>query len=339
MLIKTEACARAALIGNPSDGYFGRTISFTFSDYKASVTLWESPELCILPSVRDHETFDSIGSLAKSVRLFGYYGGIRLLKAAIKTFYEYVTAHGIHIDRRNFTIRYESTIPGLVGMAGSSAIVTATYRALMNFYGVSIPRPELANVIRSTEEKELGIAAGLQDRVIQVYGGLVYMDFDKQLLDSRGYGEYVPLDPKLMPKVYVAYRTDLSEASSVYHNNLKARYNAGDKAVVNAMAFWRDITLEARECLETGDHRRLSQLMDANFDKRAELSVISPENLAMIRAARSCGASAKFTGSGGAIVGIYEDDAMFDRLEAELAKISVKVIKPTLAANADAGVI
>ena len=331
MLINTSACARAALIGNPSDGYYGKTISFAFSDFKASVTLWESPELTILPTARDAATYDSMEALSREVNLFGYYGGVRLLKAAVKTFWNYVTTRGIHIDRRNFTIRCSSTIPGLVGMAGSSAIITAAYRALMAFYGVSIPKPELANIIRATEEKELGIAAGLQDRVIQVYGGLVYMDFDKKLLDSRGYGEYVRLDPALLPPVYVAWRTDLSEASSVYHNNLKARYNAGEKAVVDAMKYWADVTDEARACLERGDSKRLSELMDANFDKRAELSRISPENMRMVKTARACGCSAKFTGSGGAVVGICPDDEAFARLTKAFAEINVRAIRPTVA--------
>ena len=271
MIIRTSAPARAALIGNPSDGYFGKTISFAFSDFRAEVTLWESPDLTILPTRRDGLRYDSLDALVQDVSLFGYYGGVRLLKAAIKTFHAYAQKNGITLDRRNFTIRSESTIPGLVGMAGSSAIVTAAYRALMSFYGVTIPKPELANIVRATEEQELGIAAGLQDRVIQIYGGLVYMDFDRKLLEGRGWGDYVPLDPSLLPPLYVAYRTDLSEASSVYHNSLKARYNAGDKAVVDAMRFWADITEEARGCLERGDHKRLSELMDANFDKRAEV--------------------------------------------------------------------
>ena len=39
MIIRTKAYPRAALIGNPSDGYFGKTIAFTFSDFAAEVTL------------------------------------------------------------------------------------------------------------------------------------------------------------------------------------------------------------------------------------------------------------------------------------------------------------
>ena len=37
-----------------------------------------------------------------------------------------------------------------------------------------------------TETKELGVPAGPQDRVIQVYEGLVYMDFATELMDPAG---------------------------------------------------------------------------------------------------------------------------------------------------------
>ncbi|MCL1909373.1 MAG: GHMP kinase [Kiritimatiellaeota bacterium] len=328
MLIQTRACARAALIGNPSDGYFGKTISFAFDNFSATVTLWESPEIVLLPSRRDDSVFPDIDALAEDVKLFGYYGGIRLLKAAIKTFHDHTRKNGIKLDDRKFTIRYQTDIPNLVGLSGSSAIITATYRALMAFYGVHIPKPELANIIRETEQTELGITAGLQDRVIQVYEGLVYMDFDKTLIEKQGYGLYENLDPTLLPPVYIAYRTDLSEMSGVFHNNIKARFNAGEKLVVDAMKFWAEITDQARAALESGDAATLSRLMDANFDKRASLYQLSEGNLRMVKAARACGVSAKFTGSGGAIIGVYEDEAQFKRLKSELAKISVEVIKP-----------
>lgn len=330
MIIQSKAYARAALIGNPSDGYFGKTISFTFDNFAASVTLYESPELEILPTRRDGSVFSSIDDLALDVQLFGYYGGIRLLKAAIKTFHDYTRANGIVLDDRNFTIQCKSDIPNLVGLAGSSAIITACYRALMTFYGVTIPKPELANLIRDTEQNELGIAAGLQDRVIQVYQGLVYMDFDKTLIERQGYGRYELLDPTKLPPIYIAYRTDLSEISDVFHNNIKARFLAGEKTIVEAMKFWASITDEALQCLETSDAKKLGSLMDANFDKRASIYKLSEGNLRMVQAARACGASAKFTGSGGAIIGVYQDEKMFDKLSLELEKISVRVIKPNI---------
>jgi glucuronokinase len=71
--------------------------------------------------------------------------------------------------------------------------------------------------------------------------------------------------------------------------------------------------------------------MDANFDKRVEVSHVSDENKRMVAVARSCGASAKFTGSGGAIVGVCPDDDTFARLEAALGKLKVKVLRPHVA--------
>jgi glucuronokinase len=41
MLITQKAYARAGLVGNPSDGYFGKTISFIIRDYWAEVVLDE----------------------------------------------------------------------------------------------------------------------------------------------------------------------------------------------------------------------------------------------------------------------------------------------------------
>jgi glucuronokinase len=48
----------------------------------------------------------------------------------------------------------------------------------------------------------------------------------------------------------------------------------------------------------------------------------------LVQTARSTGASAKFTGSGGSIIGTYEDDDMLNRLQLELKKVNARVIKP-----------
>ena len=55
---------------------------------------------------------------------------------------------------------------------------------------------------------------------------------------------------------------------------------------------------------------------------------ISESNYELVNTARKCGASAKFSGSGGAIIGIYEDDDMLRKLIVELRKINARVIKP-----------
>jgi glucuronokinase len=328
MLIRTTAHARAGLVGNPSDGYFGKTISFIIRNYGAEVTLFESPELTIEPNERDHSVFGGIEALARDVRQHGYYGGIRLLKASVKRFFDYCTKNRLPLHGRNFTLRYRSNIPPQVGMAGSSAIITACWRALIQFYQVDIPRHLLPSLVLSVENDELGIPAGLQDRVIQAYEGVVFMDFNRAHVEKLGYGIYEELDPALLPNVYVAFTNKLSEGTEVFHNDIRGRWNRGERDVVSAMYQWANLAQRVRDMLLEGRGREIGPLLNENFDLRRRLYKISQGNIDMVETARDCGASAKFTGSGGAIVGTYEDDAMFERLRMALEPQQVTVIKP-----------
>ncbi len=330
MLIRTQAFARAGLVGNPSDGYFGKTISFIIQEFGSEVTLFETPELVIEPNERDHSVFGSIEALAKDVRQFGYYGGIRLLKATVKRFFDYCTEHQIELHGRNFTLRYSSTIPSRVGMAGSSAIITACWRALLQFYGVEIPQALLPSLILSVENDELGIPAGLQDRVIQCYEGMVFMDFNRASIEKRGYGIYEELDPSLLPDIYVAYTTRLSEGTEVFHNDIRGRWKRGEREVVSAMYQWANLAQRVRDMLVEGRGEEIGPLLNENFELRRRLYKIGEGNVQMVEVARDCGASAKFTGSGGAIVGTYEGEAMFQKLKENLEPLGMGVIKPTV---------
>ena len=76
MIIRTNAHARAGLLGNPSDGFYGKTISFIIRNFAAHVTLYESPGLEIHhESAEDRSQFRSIDDLVQQVNLYGYYGG------------------------------------------------------------------------------------------------------------------------------------------------------------------------------------------------------------------------------------------------------------------------
>jgi glucuronokinase len=152
-------------------------------------------------------------------------------------------------------------------------------------------------------------------------------------MESRGYGEYEHLDPNLLSNVYLAYRTSLSEGTEVFHNNVRERWRGGDPIVVRAMETWAGYASEGRKALLERDTPTLERLINANFNLRSELYGISEGNLEMIKAARSVGASANFAGSGGAIVGLYKDEAMFKALEQAMKPYSVAVIKPTVTAR------
>jgi glucuronokinase len=327
-MIETYGYARAGFLGNPSDGYFGKTLSFAMSNFRARALVYPSGRLEIKTSKADLPVFESLDDLYRVTRWRGYYGGIRIIQALIVRLIEYCRQQGIALPDRNFTLEYESNVPQRLGLGGSSAIITASLRALCEYYGLAIPLPVQANLVLETETHELDMPAGLQDRVIQAYQGLVYMDVSRELMEQRGYGEYERLDPALLPNMYVAYRTSLSEGTEVFHNNLRERWRRGDPEVVNAMETWAGYAAEGRDCLLQRRYGRLDELINANFDLRSRIYQIDKGNLEMIHAARKAGATSTFAGSGGAIVGTYSDDEVFARLAEELKGIGVAVFKP-----------
>jgi glucuronokinase len=330
-LVRNRAYARAGLVGNPSDAYFGKTISLIVRNLFAEVVLYEWDDLELL--LTEKNRFHSVQDLVRDVKLHGYYGGIRLIKATIKKFVEFCQRQGFPLHARNFSIRYQSTIPRQVGLAGSSAIIVAALRCLMEFYDVTIPREVLPSLALAVETEELGIAAGLQDRVIQVFGGLVYMDFAReQMQESCGYrhGVYEPLDPALLPPLYIAYKNEVSEPTEVFHNAVRARFDNGDRAVVAAMQKFAALAAQARAALLSGDTPTLNCLINENFDTRRTLFQLPAGQVELVDMARRLGASAKFAGSGGAVIGVYADAEMFERLKRAYAAAGCTLIKPII---------
>jgi len=82
-IIRKRAYARAALVGNPSDGYGGRTLSLVVRNFSAEVVLYEWDTVEIMLTEEDRARFRSVHDLALDVSLHGYYGGIRLIKATV----------------------------------------------------------------------------------------------------------------------------------------------------------------------------------------------------------------------------------------------------------------
>jgi galactokinase/mevalonate kinase-like predicted kinase len=302
-----SAFARAALLGNPSDGYGGRTISFAFTNLSAEVEVEEAGRSEVHPP-----------------------GARPLLQATVATFRRHVKATERRPPASELSFHWRTSIPREVGLGGSSAIVIAALRALCSLYGVSIPREDLPAMALSVETEGLGIQAGLQDRVAQTYEGLTYMDFEPEAVAARGHGAYEQLDPRLLPPLLVAYERRASEASSRPHGNLRGRYERGDAEVVQAMSEIAGLARTGRECLLSGDHEGLRSALDRNFDARRRLYPLDPRHTRMIEAARSVGASANYAGSGGAITAIPGESEGLESIRRALENEGCEVLVPQL---------
>ncbi|KAL7094886.1 hypothetical protein ACP275_11G132900 [Erythranthe tilingii] len=304
--IEHRAYARVGLLGNPSDVYNGRTISFSLGNFWASVKLEPSDNLLIVPHpAHDLVQFDSLSHLVTRLQSDGYYGGVRLLIAICKIFSNYCKDNGITLHDGNFTMSYDTNIPRQTGLSGSSAIVCAALSCLLDFYKVRhLIKVEVRPNLILNAEKELGIVAGLQDRVAQVYGGLVYMDFNKKHMEDLGYGEYTHMDVDLLPPLYLIYAENPSDSGKV-HSTVRQRWLNGDKFIISSLEEVANVALEGRTALIEKDHAKLATLMNHNFDLRRQMfgdEVLGAMNIEMVEIARRIGAASKFTGSGGAVI-------------------------------------
>lgn len=309
-----RAYARVGLLGNPSDMYGGKTLSFTISNFWATVHLAPSDDggpLVIRPHPRhDLVDFASLPQLVTRLQNEGYNGGVRLLMAICKVFYSHCIQHGIALKEQNFTLSYDTNIPRQAGLSGSSAIICAALSCLLDFYNVRhLIKVEIRPNIILDAEKELGIVAGLQDRVAQVYGGLVYMDFGKEHMDTLGHGVYTPLDINLLPPLHLIYADNPSDSGKV-HSTVRQRWLDGEEFIISSMEEVAWLALDGRKALLDKNYRELARLMNRNFDLRRQMfgdDVIGTVNIKMVEAVRSVGAAAKFTGSGGAVVALCPD--------------------------------
>ena len=214
-------------------------------------------------------------------------------------------------------IRYGSTIPREVGLGGSSAIVIATLRALATLAGVTITDERLPALALAVETEDLGIAAGLQDRVAQTYEGLVFMDFER--------GRNERLDAGLLPAMVVAWLPTAAGRSGDVHGTLRARHERGERAVVGAMATLARLARDAHAALLCGDHAAFADALDAGYRVRAAILDLDARHAQLVAIARRLDLSATYTGSGGAIAVIAPRDDEVSALTQALVKAGARV--------------
>ncbi|GAB2278987.1 Glucuronokinase 1 [Dionaea muscipula] len=332
MVIEHKAYARIGLLGNPSDVYNGNTISLSVGNFSASVKLEPSDHLVIRPHLfHDLVQFNSLDHLVNRVGNEGYYGGVRLLMAICKVFRNYCEDNMIDLHGGNFTLSYDTDIPRQTGLSGSSAIVCAALSCLLDFYRARhLIKVEVRPNLVLNAEKELGIVAGLQDRVAQVYGGLVFMDFSKEHMDKLGHGIYEPMDISLLPPLHLIYAENPSDSGKV-HSTVRQRWLDGDKFIRSSMNKVADLAVEGKKALLAKDTEKLAALMNCNFDLRRSMfgdDVLGALNIEMVEVARRVGAASKFTGSGGAVVVFCPDGpSQVELLEAACQKLGF-IIQP-----------
>jgi glucuronokinase len=267
-----HAYARAALAGNPSDGYGGAVLAVTLPHWRAEAEALPAADPVVEPANA-------------------------LVEATVERFAR-------ELGARVAAVRWSTSIPQRVGLGSSSALVIAVLRSLCELHEVKLEPAALAELALAVETEDLGIVAGLQDRVVQAYGGLVFMEFGA----GSGARQYESLDAALLPPLVIAWRHDAAATSGAVHARLRERHRGGDPLIRGAIAELASAARLGRQALEAGDRDEFARSVDRTFDLRARMLELDPRCVEMVSLARRAGTAANYTGSGGAIIAACRDE-------------------------------
>jgi galactokinase/mevalonate kinase-like predicted kinase len=203
-----------------------------------------------------------------------------------------------------FRLRYGTEIPMQAGLAGSTALMAATFAAIAEHAGRKYHKHSLAEAIRRIEYDVMGVICGFQDQHMAVYGGLNYMDFrDKGSHlppDEQPFATVEPLAdeaPKELP--FLLAHTGVKHHSGQAHKPVRQRWLEGDPEVRGAYEYVQKLAREHKGAVLTGDWEALAAAMNENQRIAFELGASGKAVDDLIAVARENGAlGAKLAGAG-----------------------------------------
>lgn len=287
----TSVSARAALAGNPSDGHGGAVVAVPLPCWTATATVVGAGEFAVAGSTPGDDLWELTAAACRSL----------------------VTIAGAPAAATAVELDISTSIPRSVGLAGSSALVLAVLRAVAKGHPGEPWESRLhdpaaiAVVAHQAEVAELGIAAGMQDRLVQAHRVPVLMDFSPDATTSAlGHpcGLVRALDQP-PGRWLVALRPTTAESSGVVHAGLARRATSTDPIIAGLAA----AAHLAADAIDRGDLASLGVAMDQTFDLRSELLDLDVRHVEMVDAVRQAGGHANYTGSGGAVIALCHDEA------------------------------
>jgi len=282
--IVATAPARAALAGNPSDLYGGAVLAVPVTSFTARVDVRDAPATTIVGDERGRD----------------------LVAAAIRR---------APATDAPFQLRWSSDIPFAVGLAGSSAIVVATLRALAARAGAELDALDLALLALAVEVEELGMVAGLQDRATQAFAAPV-------LVDMAATERVTVVRPARPVRIAVAWCEAAGASSDEYHRDLRA----SEPPRMDELAA---LARRAAGALAAGDATALATVMGESAAVRSTVAPLSAAHDTLAAAVTDAGLVPNSAGSGGAVAAVVTDDDSLERARGAVRGLGGDVVVET----------
>ncbi len=291
-MITATAPGRCGLVGNPTDMYGGSVVSCSTRERArctlsaaAVITLTISGQTQMIRSRNDLALQDDYLDVARAVLL------------ALEVEPGHTTP---------FHLSADTQIPMQAGLAGSTAILATLVGCVLAHLDLRLNPYQTAELVRRIEYDVLGIVCGFQDHYMAVFGGLNFMDF-RGKSSAQTQDDTTPLAVVEPLQSYVAQdlplllaHTGVKHHSGSVHKSPRARWLAGDPAVVDGYKEVEHLARMAKRALLSCDWDTLADLMNCSHAIVRDLGGSGESNEALIAAALEGGAlGAKLAGAGG----------------------------------------
>jgi D-glycero-alpha-D-manno-heptose-7-phosphate kinase len=163
-------------------------------------------------------------------------------------------------------------VPANCGLGSSSAFTVSLLNALHAYKREFASLKELAEEACDIEIREFGAPIGKQDQYMAAYGGLTCLTFEK---DGNVIVEPLAIpDDKIMEleKDLLLFYTGIERRASEILEKQDAMTQGGHEKTISALHAIKDIGIESRRALESGNLDEFGELLDVHWQTKKRLS-------------------------------------------------------------------
>jgi D-glycero-alpha-D-manno-heptose-7-phosphate kinase len=206
------------------------------------------------------------------------------------------------VDLPGLEITSMSDIPAGTGLGSSGSFTTALLYGLMLLKRDGISKRSLAEMACHIEIDILKEPVGKQDQYIAAYGGITCFDFGP---DGNVAVSPLRINSEALSNLednLILFFTGFCRSASKILQDQDSRSKQNDQAMLDNLHFTKQLGMDSRVALETGDLRAFAEIMNVHWErKRARSTGMTNDRIDdYYRLARENGAlGGKLIGAGG----------------------------------------
>jgi D-glycero-alpha-D-manno-heptose-7-phosphate kinase len=177
----------------------------------------------------------------------------------------------LHRNDRGFDLYTHSDAPPGSGLGSSSTMVVALVGAFNEWQNLGLDHYEIARLAWEIERRDVGIKGGKQDQYAATFGGVNFMEFEK---------DHVIVNPLRIKKeilnefnynLLICY-TGSTRLSAKIIDSQVGNYVERRKTAVAAMDTIKELAVEMKRALVTGDLDSIGDILDRSWRAKKDMS-------------------------------------------------------------------